>query len=285
LNMAKQYTIGELINLSASYLEEKGCTSPRLDAELLLAHVLGLERLDLYLNIDKPLQKAEVDGYRTLIGRRGQRIPVAYLTGVREFYSLPIEVTRDVLIPRPETEFLVDAVLELLEPDVPVEILEIGTGSGAVAAVLAYQDPLIRVTATDVSPQALVVAEKNAVRLEVDGQIEFVHSDLFASVQGKYRVICSNPPYIPREELKTLEPEVLSEPAAALDGGQDGLDFYRRILGQAPSYLEQPGFVVLEIGWNQGEEVKKLGQEAGLMWQATYKDYAEHDRVVVFKWP
>lgn len=282
--MAKQHTIGQLIDLSAAYLADKGCQSARLDAELLLGHVLDLDRLDLYLNLDKPLRNEEVEQYRNLIGRRGQRIPVAYLTGVREFYSLPIEVTRDVLIPRPETEFLVDKVLELLEPNLPTNILEIGTGSGAVAAALAYQDPNIRVTATDISPQALEVAKSNAVRLEVDSQIDFITSDLFANVTGKYFVICSNPPYIPREEMAQLTPEVRSEPATALDGGPDGLDFYRRILDQASEFLERPGFVAVEIGWNQAAEIRDLGERAGLEWLVTQKDYGDQDRVVVFSW-
>ena len=159
--MAKQYTIGELINLSAGYLQEKGCSSPRLDAELLLGHVLGLDRLSLYLNFDKPLTSQEVDAYRRLIGRRGQRIPLAYLTGEREFYSLPLLVNEAVLIPRPETEFVVDKVLELLEPGRPGRILELGTGSGAIAVALACQDPDIQVTAVDISPEALEVARAN----------------------------------------------------------------------------------------------------------------------------
>lgn len=282
--MARQHTIGQLIDLSAGYLSDKGCPSARLDAELLLGHVLGLGRLDLYLNLDKPLRSAEVERYRNLIGRRGQRIPVAYLTGTREFYSLLIGVTRDVLIPRPETEFLVDKVLELLEPGVPTNVLELGTGSGAVAVALAYQDPNIQVTATDISAQALEVAKNNAARLEVDNQISFVESDLFANLTGKYTVICSNPPYIPRKEMAGLAPEVMSEPRAALDGGLDGLDFYRRILDQASSFLERPGFVVVEIGWNQAEKIRDLGEHAGLKWLETQKDYGDRDRVVVFAW-
>ena len=282
--MAKQYTIGELINLSAGYLQEKGCSSPRLDAELLLGHVLGLERLDLYLNFDKPLNADEVAAYRTLIGRRGQRIPVAYLTGQREFYSLPLQVSEGVLIPRPETEFVVDKVLELLEPGIPTEILELGTGSGAIALALACQDPGFRVTAVDVSPAALAVARANAERLEVQNQITFVESDLFQKISGTYKVICSNPPYIKKSELSALAPEVAAEPALALDGGLDGLDFYRRIFNQAASFLEQPGFVVLEIGWDQAGDVRRLGEEAGFTWLETVKDYGGHDRVVAFKW-
>lgn len=282
--MTKQHTIGELINLSAGYLEEKGCSSPRLDAELLLGHVLGLDRLALYLNFDKPLNTKEVEQYRSLIGRRGQRTPVAYLTGEREFYSLPLQVTPAVLIPRPETELLVEKVLELVEPEHPVQVLDLGTGSGAIALALACQDPNIFVTATDLSSAALAVAKQNAVRLEVDNQVSFVHSDLFHNVQGKYGVICSNPPYIPQGQLADLAPELGVEPAMALDGGPDGLDFYRRILNQAASFLEEPGFVVIEIGWDQGPSVRTLGEQAGLHWLETVVDYGGQDRVVVFQW-
>lgn len=282
--MSKQHTIGELINLSAGYLEQKGCSSPRLDAELLLAYVLELDRLALYLNFDKPLNPREVDRYRGLIGQRGQRIPVPYLTGEREFYALPLKVSRSVLIPRPETEFVVEKVLELLEPDIPSQILDLGTGSGAIAIALACQDPGFHITAVDLSSAALEVAKANAEDLEVEQQITFVKSDLFESVSGKFSVICSNPPYIPSLELSQLEPELGVEPAMALDGGADGLDFYRRILNQATSFLEQPGFVVLEIGWDQALAVRTLGEEAGFIWLETVIDYGGKDRVVVLQW-
>lgn len=282
--MTKQHTIGELINLSAGYLQEKGCSSPRLDAELLLGHVLGLDRLALYLNFDKPLNANEVTAYRSLIGKRGQRVPVAYLTGEREFYSLSLKVNEHVLIPRPETEFVVDKVLELIHPDTPVRILDLGTGSGAISLALAYQDPKFRITAVDISEDALAVAKENAKHLEVENQIQFIHGDLLEHVQGTFSVICSNPPYIPKADLPKLAPELGVEPNLALDGGVDGLDFYRRILSQAASFLEQPGFVVFEIGWDQGESVRSLGEEAGFLWLETVADYAGKDRVVVFQW-
>lgn len=282
--MTNKHTIGELIKLSAGYLEEKGCSSARLDAELLLAHVLELDRLDLYLNFDKPLDNREVSEYRSLIGRRGQRIPVAYLTGVKEFYSLPFKVTPAVLIPRPETEFIIDKILELVEPDEPVKILEIGTGSGAIAIALACQDPNFSITATDISREALDIAKNNAANLEVCHQISFVEADLFTNVEGKFEIICSNPPYIPSDELSGLAPELFEEPSLALDGGSDGLCFYKKILEQASSYLEKPGFVVLEIGWNQAEAVRKLGVQAGFLWLETVVDYGGNDRVVIFKW-
>lgn len=282
--MTKQHTIGELIGLSANYLEAKGCGSARLDAELLLGHALGVERLDLYLNFDKPLNIEEVDTYRRLIGRRGQRIPVAYLIGHREFYGLPLQVNEHVLIPRPETEFVVDKVLELVNLGEVVNILELGTGSGAIALALACQSPDFRLAAVDISPEALQVAKGNAVQLGVDHQVDFFVSDLFDEVSGTYHVLCSNPPYIRANDMSGLGPEVQLEPTLALDGGPDGLAFYRRIFDQAASYLEQPGFVVLEIGCDQGESVRSLGESANFTWLETVKDYAGLDRVVVFKW-
>lgn len=282
--MPKRYTIGELIKISTDYLRGKGCASPRLDAELLLGFVLDLDRLTLYLNFDKPLNEGEIARYRVLIGRRGQRVPVAYLTGRREFYSLALEVNEAVLIPRPETEFLVEKVLELVESAGKVKILELGTGSGAAAVALAYENPDLMITAVDISPAALQVAQGNAERFEVDCQIRFVQSDLFEKAEGKYKVICSNPPYVPRGELAELGPEVGHEPVEALDGGRDGLHFYRLILNQASAFLESPGFVVLEIAWNQAEAIKSLGEQAGLEWKETIKDYGEQERVVVFGW-
>ena len=281
-----QHSVGELIRLSTQYLSEKGCASPRLDAEVLLGHVLGLSRVELYLNLDKPLTNEEVDQYRILIGRRGQRIPVAYLTGNREFYSLPLTVQPGVLIPRPETELLVEKVIQLVSGDLDetISILELGTGSGAIALALACESPCIQVTAVDISPTALETAKLNAEKLEVADQIYLIQSDLLKEVDGTYSVICSNPPYIPSQEMLTLQPEVSREPKVALDGGEDGLTFYRRIMDQAASFLEQPGFVVLEIGWNQGDAVRQIGENKGFQWLETIPDYGGHDRVVVFQW-
>ena len=275
-----QHSVGDLIRLSTQYLSEKGCTSPRLDAEVLLGHVLGLSRVEIYLNLDKPLTNEEVDQYRVLIGRRGQRIPVAYLTGNREFYSLPLTVQPGVLIPRPETELLVEKVIQLVadsldQEEEAISVLELGTGSGAIALALACESPCIQVTAVDISSTALQTARLNAERLEVTDQIQFVQSDLFNNVDGTYFIICSNPPYIPSQEMLTLQPEVSKEPTVALDGGEDGLTFYRRIMDQAASFLEQPGFVVLEIGWNQGNAVRQMGESKGFQWLETIPDYGD----------
>lgn len=287
--MRKQYTIQELLAISTQYLDEKGCASPRLDAELLLGHVLGMSRLDLYLNLQKPLTAQEVDAYRQCIGRRGRRIPVAYITGTKEFYSLEFKVTPAVLIPRSETELLVEEIVQaglsrLAAGKRPVRILDLGTGSGAVAVSVARQDPEFHVTAVDISPEALAVAQENAERLEVAEQIEFVESDLFSRINGLFDLICSNPPYITKKEMQELQPEVSFEPVQALDGGQDGLDFYRRIFREARHYLERPGEVMVEIGADQGQAVKVIAQQAGFEVEKVIPDYQGHDRVVVAVW-
>jgi len=287
--LKKQYTVRELLSISTQYLKEKGCASARLDAELLLGHVLAMSRLDLYLNLDKPLVSKEVDLYRECIGRRGRREPVAYITGTKEFYSLPFTVTPAVLIPRPETELLVEKVVQLgkaclAQGKQEVRILDLGTGSGAIAVTVALQDPAFRVTAVDVSAEALAVARQNAQHHEVAGQIEFVASDLYSQVDGRFDIICSNPPYLTQEEMDSLQPEVSFEPAAALAGGEDGLAFYRRIFPEAPPHLSSPGWVVVEIGAAQGSAVAEAAAASGFVVEECLKDYGGRDRVVVAKW-
>lgn len=287
--MKKQYTVRELLTISTQYLQEKGCASARLDAELLLAHVLEMSRIDLYLNLDKPLTSKEVDAYRACIGRRGRREPVAYITGTKEFYSLAFRVTPAVLIPRPETELLVDKVVLLAQArlqagQAEVRILELGTGSGAVAVAVARQDPAFSITAVDISPAALEVARKNAERHEVESQIQFLLSNLFAAVEGKFDIICSNPPYLSQAEMAGLQPEITFEPAQALDGGRDGLAYYRRIFQSAPAYLAKPGRIVVEIGAQQGRAVAEIAQSSGFTVEECLKDYGGHDRVVVARW-
>lgn len=287
--MRKQHTIQELLAISTQYLSEKGCASPRLDAELLLGHVLGMSRLDLYLNLQKPLTTQEVDEYRQCIGRRGRRVPVAYITGTKEFYSLDFKVTPAVLIPRPETELLVEEVVRAAHSRLtagkrPVRILDLGTGSGAVAIAVARQDPDFLVTAVDISPDALIIARENAESLEVVEQVEFIESDLFSKVRGSFDVICSNPPYVTEDEMRQLQPEVAFEPAQALHGGVDGLDYYRRIFHEAPGFLERPGAVMVEIGADQGQAVSTIAQQAGFEVEKVVVDYQGHDRVVVAVW-
>lgn len=277
--------VRDLLNLSAKYLEQQGCANPRLDAELLLGHVLKKDRLYLYINLDRPLETYELDAYRRLIGLRGRRIPVSYLTGSREFYSNEYHVTEDVLVPRPETEILVEHGIALIEEVDAPQVLELGTGSGVIAISIALSVPQSQVVAVDISQAALGVAQKNADRLGVIDRLSFLRSDMFANIPDqKFDLICSNPPYIPSEDLKNLGEEVKQEPQLALDGGTDGLDFYRILTKEAPNYLKQGGSLILEIGYDQGEAVTNLGLENGFQECQIIKDYADKDRVVIMAW-
>ena len=283
--MSKLRTVLELLNLGSGYLEQQGCPTPRLDAEVLLCHVLNMDRVQLYVNFDRPLEVSEIDQYRYLLGWRGRRVPVSYLLGKREFYSKEFKVTRDVLIPRPETEILVEQAIKLVQPFIMPRVIDLGTGSGVIAVSLALQISEIQVLAADISSQALAVAQENATLLGVEEKITFLQSDLFQKIPNdKYHLICSNPPYIPTKDLSTLEPEVRLEPKIALDGGIDGLDFYRRIIAQAPEYLISGGHLVLEIGWDQGAKVIELGRTAGFVNCQIIPDYAGKDRVVTLTW-
>jgi len=281
----KLYTVQELVTLSENYLASKGCKTPRLDAEILLAHVLGMDRLHLYLNLERPLEKDEVDAYRQLIGRRGKRVPVAYLTGKKEFYGREFEVNESVLIPRPETEILIDQAVSVLKTMPSPRILDMCTGSGVIAITLAHLVPQAHVLAVDISSEALAIAKRNADRLGVGDQLSFLQSDMFTSLpQQQFDLVCANPPYIPSDDWENLDQEVKLEPKIALDGGQDGLDYYRIIIAKAPLYLTVGGTLIMEIGWNQGQAVTALAQARGFVNCRIVPDYAGKDRVVVMQW-
>jgi len=253
----------ELVRLTAEYLKQKGIGSPRLDAEVLLAHVLGVPRIQLYLQFDKPLAADEVAAYREAVRRRARREPVAHITGVREFWSLEFAVDRRVLVPRPESEILVEAARSRM--GVVGVLLDVGTGSGALAIALLTERPAWRAVATDVSAEALAVARENARRHGVEERLDLRLGDLFEPVDGqRFDAIVANPPYIPTEEIGVLEPEVARfDPRHALDGGQDGLSVVRRLVSQAPEHLTSGGFVAVEFGAGQEDAVAGLFREAG----------------------
>ncbi len=281
--MGELRTVLELITLTAEYLTNQGCDSPRLDAEILLGHVLQLDRLQLYLNFDRPLTTQEVSAYRRVVALRAKRRPTAYITGTREFYSRDFCVNEGVLVPRPETELLVETAINWGRGFPKPRVLDVGTGSGVIAISLARELPGARVTGTDISPAALAVAQANADAAELSNPITFVESDLFSAISKEpFHLICSNPPYIPSKDIADLEPEVQAEPVVALDGGVDGLAVYRRLLSSAPQYMAPDGYLILEIGWNQAAAVQTLAKQAGLALRDVVTDYAGHDRVVVF---
>ena len=289
-NSASFSRLGELLRQAMRRLAAAGIESARLDAEVLLGHVLALTREQLIAADDLPISAGQAQQFAALLQRRLNREPVAYLTGRQEFWSLDFHVTRDVLIPRSETERLVEVALTLaadMGANQPLRVLDIGTGSGAIAVSLAAELPFGEIVATDISPAALAVAQKNGALNEVVDRITFVPGDWFAALggQGAFDLIVANPPYIRRAELATLEPEVsLWEPRGALDGGADGLDCYRRIAAAAWRFLTPGGALALEIGAGMGGEVCALFNRAGRYREvALFLDYAGRHRVVVAK--
>ena len=259
------WTIGRVIAWASADLKARGSRSGRLDAELLLGRALGVERAELFRDPARELTPDEAAAFESLLDRRLGREPVAYILGHRAFRTIDLEVTPDVLIPRPETETLVDVALEVLrdmpiagpDPDDEPLAIDVGTGSGCVALALAAEDPFVRLVATDVEPGALAVARGNAARLGLARRVEFVLSDLFADVgERPFDLVVSNPPYIPADEYVALEPNVRDfEPRRALYGGVDGLDFYRRLVPGAALLLRPGGTLAVEVGAGQADEV------------------------------
>jgi release factor glutamine methyltransferase len=277
VTQAQSWTPLDLIRWTSEYFARHELATPRLDAELLLAHALGTERMQLYLRFDEPVDAERREQFRELVRLRArERVPVAYLTRVREFWSRPFEVSEATLIPRPETELLVETAVRLQ----PRRLADIGTGCGAVAASVALELPEVRTVAVDASPEALAVARRNLERLGVADRTRLVRGDGLEALRGGLDVIASNPPYIPSEELASLPPEVRHEPRLALDGGADGLGLLRRLIEGAPARLARPGHLVVEVGCGQAPHVAALMREAGAANVEIAKDLAGVERVV-----
>jgi release factor glutamine methyltransferase len=275
------WTILGVLQWTEKRFSERGIGSPRLDAQLLLAAVLGKDRVYLYTHFDQPLEAEELTKYRGLIQRRLGGEPVAYLVGKKEFRSLELAVDARVLVPRPDTEATVEAVLVALPAEGTARVVDIGTGSGAIALALKKERPELEVFAVDRSPEAAAVARGNAERLSL--AVEVVEGDLLAPVaeRGPFAVIVSNPPYIPSAEIAGLAPEVRKEPMAALDGGADGLVVIRRLVEDAPALLGEHGALVMEVGAGQAPAVVALFAADGRWEAATVtKDLAGIERVV-----
>lgn len=273
------WTLLKLLRWTTDYFADKGIDNPRLNAELLLAHVLQLDRVGLYLNFERPLISAELDAIRPLVKRRGQREPLQYLIGHTEFWSLQFEVTPAVLIPRADTEILVEEALKRAEAT--GELLDVGTGSGAIAISLASELADWKATGLDISSDALEVASRNAEKNGVDGKVRFLHGDLAELPPQQYDLIVSNPPYIAQAEWDELMPEVRCfEPQQALLADNDGLYCYQKLAAQAPSRLKSGGWLLVEIGWQQAAAVRQLLLEAGLQDVFVRDDYSGQPRVV-----
>lgn len=283
----KIWTIGRILKWTEQYFKDKGIESPRLDAEVLLAHVLEKQRIYLYVHFDEPLQPGELAAYREMIKKRVLRVPVAQILGEKEFMGLTFKVTADTLVPRPDTEILVQAAVDRLRAmagEEPLRFADIGTGSGAIClSVLHYLAGTVADT-VDISPAARAVAEENAASLGLADRITFHTGDLLQPLSGiSFAAILSNPPYIPEADIATLAPEVrLKEPHTALSGGQDGLDFYRRLANEAPAMLVPGGFTAFEVGIHQAGDVAALLKANPLIGRTEIlPDYAGIDRVVV----
>ena len=326
-------TVLEAIQKSMEFLAKKGVESPRLQTELLLAHLLKLPRMKLYLNFERTLTPAETDGLREFIKRRGQREPLQHITGSTSFCGFEIAVNRHALVPRPETELLAELGWEFLarlsaelerrpparreggelqepagpEAGAPIA-LDFGTGTGCIAIALAAKCPSVKIIATDVSPDALALAKQNAGRHNAAERIEFVQSDGFAALENRwgerprepggnavadgspgvsphqFDLIISNPPYIPSAEIATLQSEVRDfDPRAALDGGADGLDFYRKLAMAAKPFLKPGGKIMLEFGAGQAEAIGKIFEAEKWIVEAVKEDYSQRERFLIAK--
>ena len=276
------WTIVKILDWTRQYFADKGIENPRLDAEILLCAVLSCPRINLYVHFDQPLKADELAKYRGFVLRRGRQEPLAYILGEKAFMNYTFKVTPAVLVPRPETELLVESLVALNDSSKKIKVLDLGTGSGAIIISLLSLLPLAEGTAVDISPAALAVAAENAERLGVSERFTPILSDLYAKLPAglQYDVIVSNPPYIPTEDIATLAADVQKEPKGALDGGRDGLDFYRRIIAGASDYLLPGGLLAFEIGIHQGKAVSKLCQEHGYGVTAVRKDYAGIERMI-----
>lgn len=281
------WTISSLLDWTTIYFTNHKIDEPHLESEVLLAHALGIKRIQIYTMHDRVLSDEELAAFKKLILRRIKREPTAYIIGYRPFMSLDFDVTRDVLIPRPETEVLVEKAIDLIKENnsAPASVLDIGTGSGAIAVSIAKYCPAANIVATDISQPALEVAASNAKKHGVAERTGFLQGDLFSPIEKnqKFDIIVSNPPYISSSELEKLQPEITKyEPVRALDGGPDGLAYYRKIASMAHDYLTEKGHLLLETGMGQADSVIEMLRAASAYSSISkVRDLSGIDRVVL----
>ena len=287
-----EWTVLKLLRWTTSYFESRDIDGSRIDAEILLAHALQIKRIDLYLQYDRPLSSDELSRFKDLIKRRINREPVAYILGSKEFWSMDFMVSKDVLVPRPETEFLVETAINLLPQDsaanpilIPKRILELGTGSGAVVLAMASMRPCHFFVASDRMTAAIKLARQNAKHHGFENRVSFICADWFGPFKDKrpvFDMIVSNPPYIPSRVIGKLQPEIVRyEPISAIDGSEDGLSCLRHIINNAHFYLQSRGYLLLEIGHDQRNDVQKIVDQCAKYENVIYtKDYNGYDRVI-----
>lgn len=277
--------IQELMEKGKQKLIENQIEEANIIARVLLQFVLALNRTELLMNQEQKVEEEKRQEYENAIQKIIQGIPMQYITHKQEFYGIPFYVDENVLIPQPDTEILVEEVVNLAKNQ-QENILDIGTGSGAIGIALASNITSANITISDISKKALEIAKKNAIENKVIQKIMLVQSNLFENIEGTFSIIVSNPPYIETEIIKELPKQVQNEPILALDGGKDGLTFYRKLVEEAPNYLRQGGYLCMEIGYNQKEAVLELLQNSP-RYQHTYskKDLSGNDRIIIAqKW-
>ncbi|RAL22287.1 peptide chain release factor N(5)-glutamine methyltransferase [Lujinxingia litoralis] len=280
------WTILKILRWTTDFLGERGCDSPRVDAEILLGHALDLPRIQLYAQFDRPLIESELSAYRQMIKRRAAGEPVAYILGERGFWNITLKTDARALIPRPDTETLVEAALKLLpapDADQELRLADIGTGTGAIALALAAERPDLRVAATDISAETLGLAKENAELLDLSDRVSFFQGDLLQALPADWHaldMLVSNPPYIGESEREELMRDVRDfEPAAALFSGEDGLDILRRLIPASLDVLKPGAYLLLEIGYRQGAAVTGLLEDAGFKDIDILPDLGGRDRV------
>ena len=284
--MADLWTVDKILSWTINHFTSKKIPEPRLSAELLLAKVLNMKRIDLYLQFERILSAKERDRYREYVKRRVKREPVQYILGETEFYGFPFKVTPDVIVPRPETELIVEAVLGSIKSlkNLSLKILDIGTGSGCIAVSLAKLLPDCNIWAIEMSTAALDVARTNADLNEVT--IHFIEGDIFkdvSSIPTRFDIIVSNPPYVALSDLYELEPEVRDfEPKEALFAGEDGLEFYKKFMDVIPDLLNKDGRIFLEIGYDQSDKLEELYSKAKFKVEFK-KDYNQINRILILE--
>ena len=274
-------TVKEALETAGNKLKENNIDNHISEARYLLKYLLDKDDVFFITNLNYELKDEEIKEYEKLINKRRSHVPFSYITGIKEFMGLDFHVDKDTLIPRPETEIIVEYMIENFK-DITMDILEIGVGSGCISISIAKYLENVNILGVDINEQAIITANKNIKEHNVQDRVKFKRSDIYENVEGKFDIIISNPPYIRKDIIDTLEDDVKKyEPILALDGGEDGLYFYREIIKNASKYLNQGGRIIFEIGHDQGEEVKELLLQNNFTDIETIKDLAGFDRTVV----